>query len=80
VEADQQWISRERRKTLVGGIAVAGGTKRQHLPDALAAVMQKIGEGIRFGAKLSNAGTSWKGSGMQQNSTGSRKVHVRVPV
>ena len=36
IEADEQRIARERGETLVRGIAVAGGTERQHLPEALA--------------------------------------------
>ena len=35
IEADEQWIAREAGERLVGGVAMAGGAERQHLPQAL---------------------------------------------
>ena len=46
-QIDQQRIARERRKALIGRIAVAGRPQRQHLPDALARADQAVDEVVR---------------------------------
>src|SRR5579859_690606 len=44
IQIDEQRVSGERRKTLIGGIAVSGGTQRQYLPDFLSGSRQKVDE------------------------------------
>ena len=48
VKVDEQWIPREGGKRLVGGIAVSGGTYRQHLPVLLTGFLEPVGEFFGF--------------------------------
>ena len=57
-------------------IAVAGRTERQHLPDLLPGIAQKISEGVRLRAQFADAVGPGKGSGMQQDSAGSWEAHA----
>ena len=43
-QVDEVGVAGVGGKALVGGVAVAGGAKRQHLPVGLTGVLQKIGE------------------------------------
>ena len=78
VEADQQRIAGEGREALVGRVAVAGGAERQHLPEALAGVVQEVGEAMRFGAQLADAVGPGQRRRMQQDAAGSGKSHDGV--
>ncbi len=67
VRTDQQWVAREGRKALIGGVAVAGGPQRQHLPQALAGAVQKVDEAKGCVAQVADAVAAGKRGGMQQN-------------
>ena len=44
IGTDQQRVAGKRGETLIGGVAVAGRPKRQHLPDPLLARSEEIDE------------------------------------
>ncbi len=52
---NEQRIAGEGRERGVRRVAVAGGPKRENLPEALLGSGQEIGEGIRSGAEVADA-------------------------
>src|SRR5580700_9690421 len=76
IDTDQQRVAGERRKALVRRIAVTGRPERQDLPDVLSRVAQEVGEGMRLLTELADTIGAGKGSGVQQDTAGSREVHA----
>ena len=74
-ETDQHGISRKGRETLIRRIAVSGGIQREHLPQFLSGIGEKIGEFVGGGAKVADAEAAGKGSEVKKNSAGSREFH-----
>ena len=64
-------ITGERGEALIRRISVAGWTERKDLPDALPGLLQKVGEGVRLGAKFANAVRSRQRCRVQQDTAGS---------
>src|SRR5262245_13317179 len=63
---DEQWIPGERRKQLIGRVAVAGRPEWQHLPEALPGVGEEANERVRFGPEVANAERSGQRRRMEQ--------------
>ncbi len=78
IEADEQRIARECGETLVRGIAVAGGTERQHLPEALAGRGEQIDELEGARAQIPDAEASGQGGRMQEHAARTGRRHVAI--
>ena len=76
LEADQEMISRVRRKRLERGVAIACRVQRQHLPQLLTSIPQKINEGECLRSKFPDAMRPRQAGGMKQDSAGARKFHT----
>ena len=65
--AYEQRVPRKRREALIRRIAVARGTERQDLPQALPALNQKIDERVCLVAEIADSEPSRQRSWMQKN-------------
>ncbi len=70
VQIDEVGISGEGGKALVGGVAVAGGAKRQHLPIALPCGVEEVGKFIGCLTQRADAIGRRQGGDSKQNTTG----------
>ena len=55
IQVDEVGISGESREALIGGVPIAGGAKRQHLPVMLARLMEEISKIIGCFAQRADA-------------------------
>ena len=70
IQIDEVGISGESREALIGGVSVAGGAERQHLPVMLARLMEKISKIIGCLAQRADAIGRRQGGDSKQNTTG----------
>ncbi len=78
-QVDQQGVAGKGREGVVGRIAVAGGIKRQDLPDALAGFCQKVHELKSFFSQGPDAVRAGQAGGMQQNAVAAGDLHKFSP-
>ena len=81
LRTDEEGVPAKSRVAAVGGIARSGidGRKGQHLPQALAALSQKIYEFMGVRAKISQPVPTRQGGNMQQHPASSSAFHASSP-
>ena len=74
-QIDEKRVSGERRKTLVGGVAISRRTHRQYLPDFLSRRGEKLYKFVSRISQIANAVAAGQRGYVQKNSTRPRKDH-----
>src|SRR5687768_17078731 len=77
-EADQQGITCKRGKALIRRVAIAGWSKRQHLPQSLSGRREQVDELERAGAEISNAEAARQRCRVKKHAARARERH-RTP-
>src|SRR4030095_17147403 len=72
VKADEERIAGERREALIRRVAVARGSQREDLPDALPSVREKRHKLTRRRTEVTNSETSRQRRRMKEHTTRSR--------
>jgi hypothetical protein len=76
VEADEERIAGERREALIRRVAVARGSQREDLPDALPSVREERHKLTRRRTEVTNSETSRQRRWMKEHTTRSRMGHA----
>jgi hypothetical protein len=75
LQRDEQRVAGEGRERRIGRAAVARGTERENLPEALLACGEEVHKAISGGAEVADASEGWQRGYVKQDTGDALRVH-----